>query len=191
MQPVTPAQSRNRTNPGSPPTPTKPKAQDVGGLVTDIVSGIPVHSQSASSAAKSAPSEDDELDQIMSDVGQELKSSHKSAPRRHLFARHRKNEANFSAQPLSRQSMSPKVPKPIASSPARETVPQSDPKPASRPSQAESAAAKPPAQADAKNAKPAKQRSSKPKKPLPLAVILLTILVTGALVTTAIEVYKG
>jgi len=142
------------------------------------MASIPVHSQGVASA--SPVNEDEELDKIMHEVGHELKKTEK-APAKHHFhfelKHHKKTEAKFSAQP--RPVMDVKA-LPVSAPVARPAA-----------TAAPVVQAKPPAQArPVAQPKPAKPLKAQKTRSAPVMAILMTIIVTAALVGVAVYTYK-
>lgn len=104
-------------NPTSTPT---PRPSGPGTLVPDIVQNIPMQVQAG--AAPQAINEDDELDEIMHDVGKNLKEVINKPHKTGLFRRHQapepKTPANQTAQ-TQPKAQSSAAPKPVADKPAK------------------------------------------------------------------------
>jgi hypothetical protein len=157
-------------NPGGQPSSTAPPS---GNLVPDFVGDIPVKTQ----AGEAGPVNDDtELDHIMQEVGKDVKKVGQGQHKKHFdFFKHKskqaKAEPKFHAQPMPAQ----KVPA------ARPAV---QPKPA-QPTAAPKAASKIKSTAQLKPAKPPKSGNG-----APIMAIIMTIIVTGALIAAAFAAYK-
>lgn len=171
------------------PVQSQPKVNDTAGPPMpepSLVENIPVHTPGQPQPSRD---EDAELDKIMQDVGREMRKDAGPQKKHHFWElnRHHKKEANFSTQ------------MPVKNAPpAAAAKPQ--PAPVSRPP---TAAPKPPAanhqaQPAHNKVKPAAQKPSKPPKApklpkqnsAPIMVIVLTVLVTAALIAVAYHAYK-
>jgi hypothetical protein len=144
-------------------------------------------------SAKPVLSEDEELEQIMRDVGSQLKKEDFERPKRRLFnfGHEPKRDVPFSAQvvhhpqQLHKQQPAPGQPKPIAH-PAVAAAPKPRLQPAPQPADA----------AEAQLAKiqphPKASPSVKPKKQAsyPVFVLFVAFLVTGFLIVAAIAAYR-
>ena len=134
-----------------------------GGLETEVVENIPVHTESS---VQPTPIKDGEnMDELMEQVGSELKKDDHKSPKRHWFSKKKRKDANFQASPVQRHhNMAPPAPRP-------------QPHPAApRPVQARP------------SAKP--QPKTPSKNSAPVMVITITIIVTGILIAAAISAYK-
>jgi hypothetical protein len=142
-----------------------------GALIPEMVKDIPI---AAPSPALKPPKDDEDLDKIMRDVGQDLKQVGSKKPKHHLFSRRsgpkqpkpQKAEAKFTARPIDQ--IKPPPAKPAAAVQARPQAPL---------------AAQPAAKAPAP-AKPVRTARA------PVGIILLALAVTGGLVAAAFYAYK-
>lgn len=132
-------------------------------LVPDVVKEIPVVSPNS----KLQPvSEDDELDKIMRDVGQNLKQVGQKNPKKHWFNREKKSKAEpkFSARPVDKVKPLPAAPpKPVPQTPGSSVI-----------------------------SKPAAAAKTKPVKTgqAPISAVVLALLITAGLITAAYYAYK-
>lgn len=137
---------------------------------TNMVANIPVHVQMVQAAPAAPTNEDDELDQIMHDVGQELKKDDKKPPKHGLL------DFLHQPKPLVKSPLPPNQKMTVAASPApMDTV--------AAPALPTPAAAFPQAQAQAAS-------HPKPKRSVPVFVIFVALCVTGFLVAAAIAAYR-
>lgn len=159
-----------RPAPAAAPAPTAAAAAPSAPAAnTNVVANIPVHV--AQAAPVPAPAnEDTELDQIMHDVGQELKKED-SKPQKHGLL-----DFLHKPKPLVKSPAPPKPQTAMASAP-RMDISQAAPAAPAMPG----SVAKPQASAPAK---PKTQRS------IPAFAIFVTICVTGFLVAAAIAAYR-
>jgi hypothetical protein len=130
-------------------------------LKTDMVDNIPVHSEAGS---RPTPIKDgDDMDEIMEQVGSELKKDDHRPPKHHWCSKKKRKEVNFQAAPVQRHhDLAAPVPQPQPPSPAPHPIqPAAKPRPAPR-----------------------------DKSSAPVLVITLTIIVTGILIAAAISAYK-
>jgi hypothetical protein len=166
------------------PAPTAPMPQDT----PNIVSNIPIHNPGVQAVA--APNEDDELDKIMHDVGQEMKQQDNKKAGKRVFL-------NFIHRP-----------KPLPTSPAKaQTVQQAPPAPAPAPQPAPPVAVAvapvpQPTPAPKPAAAPITQNQPKPApatgpvlksklpRTAPVFVIFVALLVTSFLAVAAIAAYR-
>jgi len=166
------------TVPAAPPRPADP----IQGIATTVVDNIPVHAAAAPAAQMN---EDDELDRIMQDVGQEMKKEVKKSAKHgflHLGHKHKK-EAPFSIQTARLPQAAPASPP--APAPVQVLLAAAAPLPA-----APAPAAPLPQPAAA--ARPAPAVAAKPKAPhhVPVFVIFVACLATGFLIAAAIAAYR-
>ncbi|HET6863702.1 MAG TPA: hypothetical protein VFH37_00650 [Candidatus Saccharimonadales bacterium] len=135
-----------------------------GSLVPEMVKDIPI---AVPGAKPRAGNEDDELDKIMRDVGQDIKQIDKKKPKHHWFGGQKKSKAEvkFSARPID-----PIKPLPSAPPKPQDIAPQ--PQPAS------------PKPTPAIKAKPAKTSHA------PVGIVILAMLVTFGLMAAAYFAYK-
>lgn len=134
-------------------------------LTTNIVSNIPMHAPAQQPVAAPALTEDDELDTIMRDIGQQLKQADRKTTKKHfsLFRRQPK--------PRPHPAIAPKIKAAAPAQPAPQPVL--------------------PAQPVAKLGAALKTPPKAPKNAgAPVGLIFVTILVTGALIAAAIYSYK-
>lgn len=145
------------------PQPTVPQASATPQtLTTSIVNDIPVRAP-AHPMAQQPLNEDDELDKIMQDVGQQLRQAERHTPKKHMF------------------SLGRSKPKPLPASSAKPVLTSSpDPAPQAQPPAGQVAAA------ISKPALVATGRSSS----APVLVIMFTIAVTAVLAAAAIYTYR-
>jgi hypothetical protein len=137
--------------------------QSTGSLVPDIVKEIPV--ASPDSKPKLA-GEDDELDNIMRDIGHDLKQVGQKKPKHRWFDKQKKDKAEpkFSARPIDQVRPLPAAPPPKSAAPAQAPAP----------------------------AKPATLAKAKPTKDShsPVGVVVLAMFVTVGLIAAAYYAYK-
>lgn len=171
-----PAQSPSKFNDAAGPPMPEPS----------LVENIPVHTPGQ---AQHHRDEDAELDKIMQDVGKEMRKD-AGPPKKHHFwelNRHHKKEANFSTQ-MSIKNAPPAAavkprPAPLPRLPAAAAEPPAPSRQAQPAHSRVKAAAQKPSKPP-KAPKPPKQNSA------PVMVIVLTVLVTAALIAVAYHVYR-
>jgi hypothetical protein len=153
--PAAPAPAAPASNPASAP---------------NIVANIPVHTQQAAPAPAPHPvNEDDELDRIMHDVGQELKKSD-TKPQKHGLL-------DFIHKP-----------KPLVKTPTPRAKQQAAAAPIPAPMPVQNLPAAGPAAAVTQGQ--AQATKPKTKRSVPVFVIFITLCITGFLIVAAIAAYK-
>lgn len=142
---------------------------------TNMVANIPVHVQKPQAAPATPANEDDELDQIMHDVGQELKKDDKKLQKHGLLDfLHKPKPLVKAPAPPVKQQIDTAAPAPL---PINQPMPQE--------SQPVTTTAIPQTKPQAPvAAKPKAQRS------IPVFVIFVALCVTGFLVAAAIAAYR-
>jgi hypothetical protein len=145
----------------NPPQQPQTPAPDVSALKPDIVTSIPLKVQDATAQP---PHKDAEIDKIMHDVGQELKKNVKHTTRHGLFS-------------ISKRSKQPQAqaapPRPVIASQVtnQQPIPQSQPTASTQ-------------------AKPQVKPKSDTKQSVPIFMILVTLIVTSALIVVAVATYN-
>jgi hypothetical protein len=130
------------------------------GLKTNMVNNIPVHSEAG---GQPTPIKDgDDMDEIMKQVGSELKKDDHKPPKKHWFSKKKRKEVNFQAAPVQRHDLSAPVPQPQPRPPALRPI-----QPAAKP-----------------------RAAPRDKSSAPITVITVTVIVTGILIAAAVSASK-
>jgi len=133
-------------------------------LKTEVVENIPVHAQAG--AQPTHIKDGDDMDEIMQQVGSELKKDDHKPSKRHWFSKKPHKDVNFQAAPVQRHH-DLNAPTPTHQLHTASSHP-AQPKPSAK-----------------------TQPLPKAKSSAPVLVITITVIVTGILIAAAISAYRN